>query len=106
MGAAALLSIPLALLFTWTQVLPLDGIPALGTDYGKARLECVEGPDERLEVADEGAIALHELVVWSVAAIAVEQADEENISGSASKSARATGNFLVGGERTPGRDEG
>ena len=35
MGAAALLSIPLALLFTWTQVLPLDGIPALGTDYGQ-----------------------------------------------------------------------
>ena len=66
MGAAALLSIPLALLFTWTQVLPLDGIPALGTDYGQ--------------------------LVWNV--------------WSASKSARATGNFLVGGERTPGRDEG
>jgi len=33
--AAALLSIPLALLFTWTQVLPLDGIPVMGTDYGQ-----------------------------------------------------------------------
>lgn len=32
---AAVLSIPLALLFTWTQVLPLDGIPVLGTDYGQ-----------------------------------------------------------------------
>jgi hypothetical protein len=31
----ALLSIPLALLFTWTQVLPLDGIPVMGTDYGQ-----------------------------------------------------------------------
>ncbi len=35
MGAAALLAIPLALLFTWTQVFPLDGIPVLGTDYGQ-----------------------------------------------------------------------
>ena len=33
--AAALLSIPLALLFTWTQVLPLNGIPVMGTDYGQ-----------------------------------------------------------------------
>lgn len=32
---AAVLSIPLALLFTWTQVFPLDGIPVLGTDYGQ-----------------------------------------------------------------------
>ena len=35
MGAAALLAIPLALLFTWTQVFPMDGIPVLGTDYGQ-----------------------------------------------------------------------
>ena len=35
LGAAAFLAIPLALLFTWTQVLPLDGIPVLGTDYGQ-----------------------------------------------------------------------
>src|SRR5689334_9409360 len=35
MGAAALLAVPLALLFTWTQVFPLDGIPVLGTDYGQ-----------------------------------------------------------------------
>lgn len=35
LGAAALLSIPLALLFTWTQVWPLDGIPVMGTDYGQ-----------------------------------------------------------------------
>jgi len=35
LGAAALLALPLALLFTWTQVLPLDGIPVLGTDYGQ-----------------------------------------------------------------------
>lgn len=35
MGAAALLAIPLALFFTWTQVFPLDGIPVLGTDYGQ-----------------------------------------------------------------------
>ncbi len=34
-GAAALLAVPLALLFTWTQVFPLDGIPVLGTDYGQ-----------------------------------------------------------------------
>ncbi len=32
---AAVLSIPLAWLFTWTQVFPLDGIPVLGTDYGQ-----------------------------------------------------------------------
>ena len=32
---AALLAVPLALLFTWTQVFPLDGIPVLGTDYGQ-----------------------------------------------------------------------
>ncbi len=32
---AALLALPLALLFTWTQVFPLDGIPVLGTDYGQ-----------------------------------------------------------------------
>lgn len=32
---AVLLSIPLALVFTWTQVFPLDGIPVLGTDYGQ-----------------------------------------------------------------------
>jgi len=32
---AAVLSAPLALLFTWTQVFPLDGIPVLGTDYGQ-----------------------------------------------------------------------
>ena len=32
---AALLSAGLAWLFTWTQVFPLDGIPALGTDYGQ-----------------------------------------------------------------------
>ncbi len=35
LGIAALLSIPLALLFTWTQVFPLDGIPVMGTDYGQ-----------------------------------------------------------------------
>ncbi len=35
LGIAALLSVPLALLFTWTQVLPLDGLPVLGTDYGQ-----------------------------------------------------------------------
>ncbi|MBX7183852.1 MAG: hypothetical protein K1Y01_01795 [Vicinamibacteria bacterium] len=35
LGAAALLAVPLALLFTWTQVFPLDGIPVLGTDYGQ-----------------------------------------------------------------------
>ena len=34
-SAAALLCAPLALLFTWTQVFPLDGIPVLGTDYGQ-----------------------------------------------------------------------
>ncbi len=34
-GIAALLSVPLALLFTWTQVFPLDGIPVMGTDYGQ-----------------------------------------------------------------------
>ncbi|MEO6400579.1 MAG: hypothetical protein ABIP62_01065 [Vicinamibacteria bacterium] len=32
---AAVLSVPLALLFTWTQVFPLNGIPVLGTDYGQ-----------------------------------------------------------------------
>ena len=32
---AALLSVPLALMFTWTQVFPLDGIPVMGTDYGQ-----------------------------------------------------------------------
>jgi hypothetical protein len=32
---AAILAAPLALLFTWTQVFPLDGIPVLGTDYGQ-----------------------------------------------------------------------
>jgi hypothetical protein len=35
LGAAAVLALPLALLFTWTQVLPLDGIPVMGTDYGQ-----------------------------------------------------------------------
>lgn len=35
LGIAAALAVPLALLFTWTQVLPLDGIPVLGTDYGQ-----------------------------------------------------------------------
>ncbi len=34
-GIAAFVSTGLALLFTWTQVFPLDGIPALGTDYGQ-----------------------------------------------------------------------
>ena len=34
-GAAVLLCAPMALLFTWTQVFPLDGIPVLGTDYGQ-----------------------------------------------------------------------
>ena len=32
---AAFASVGLALLFTWTQVFPLDGIPVLGTDYGQ-----------------------------------------------------------------------
>ncbi len=35
LGAAAILAVPLALLFTWTQVFPLDAIPVLGTDYGQ-----------------------------------------------------------------------
>ncbi len=35
LGIAALVSIPLALWFTWTQVFPLDAIPVLGTDYGQ-----------------------------------------------------------------------
>ena len=35
LGIAAPLAVLLALLFTWTQVLPLDGIPVLGTDYGQ-----------------------------------------------------------------------
>jgi hypothetical protein len=35
LALAALLAVPLALLFTWTQVFPLDGIPVMGTDYGQ-----------------------------------------------------------------------
>ena len=35
LGLAAILSVPLALFFAWTQVFPLDGIPSLGTDYGQ-----------------------------------------------------------------------
>jgi hypothetical protein len=35
LGAALVLAVPLALLFTWTHVVPLDGIPVMGTDYGQ-----------------------------------------------------------------------
>lgn len=35
LALAALLAVPLALLFTWTHVFPLDGIPVMGTDYGQ-----------------------------------------------------------------------
>jgi hypothetical protein len=35
LGAALILAVPLALLFTWTHVFPLDGIPVMGTDYGQ-----------------------------------------------------------------------
>jgi len=35
LGLSAVLAVPLALLFTWTQIFPLDGIPVMGTDYGQ-----------------------------------------------------------------------